>query len=179
MRTATTAHPSTRNQNNTLVVSRLLPVPLMLFPPTRPWQVRTRVDRAFVALADRHYSRRTPGKGNPIGPVKSLVLVAPDEAAAWATTWTKFPDDGLDAWRCSVFRNEGSNLSSVLIRAAMDLTAELWGDCPPDGWATYVDTAKVSGTNPGYCFKRAGWWLDRSYLPDRRRATLIRLRAAA
>lgn len=153
---------------------------LTLFASDRTWQVRGRADRAFVALADRHYSRRRPGHGNPVGPVESLVLVTPDESAAWATTWTRFPDDGLTAWRCSIFRNEGTALSSDLIREAMAITAELWGGrfpCP-DGWVTWVDAAKVASAHPGYCFKRAGWWLDKAYQPDRRRRTLIRLRAA-
>lgn len=152
---------------------------LTLFAPTRPWQIRGRNDRAFMALADRHYSRQSPGRGSPIGPVTHLVLVSPDESAVWASTWSEVPDDGLDAWRCSIFRNEGPALSSDLIRAAMEITAERWLgviSCA-DGWVTWVNTAKVASDNPGYCFKRAGWWLDRSYKPDRRRRSLIRLRA--
>ena len=147
-----------------------------------PWTVRRHTDGAACALADRHYSRRpsSVGSGKVGGPNRRLVLVTHDESAVWVTTWPQFPQDGMDAWRCSIFRNEGAGLSSSLIREAMDLTAELWSDGhPADGWSTYVDTRKVAGTNPGYCFKLAGWWLDRSYLPDRRRASLIRLKAAA
>jgi len=80
--------------------------------------------------------------------------------------------DGLDAWRCSIFRNEGAGLASELILEAMRLTYELWNDRPDDGWVTWVDTRKTPGPNHGYCFKRAGWRLDR----DWKHAYLIRLR---
>jgi hypothetical protein len=51
--------------------------------------------------------------------------------------------DGLDAWRCSIFRNEGAGLSSELIEAAMALTAGRWADRRADGGVTWIDTTKV------------------------------------
>lgn len=140
------------------------------------WQVRHRADRAALALADRHYSRKTPGCGRLGGPNRILVLITPCERAAWITEHAIHPPDGIDAYRCTLFRNEGAGLSSDLITAAMALTERLWGSWP-GGWVTWVDTAKVNSPNPGYCFLRAGWWRDRSYQPGRRRASLIRLRA--
>lgn len=147
--------------------------------PEMPWSKRGRTDGHAQALADRHYSRRTPGAScfTPAG--KALVLVTACGRATWATSWTQFPDDGLDAWRCTLFRNEGAGLSSGLILAAMALTAELWGEAPPDGWVTWIQTNKVRSTNPGYCFLKAGWWKDPTFQPDRRRKHTIRLRAAA
>lgn len=144
-----------------------------------PWTVRRRSDPAANAHADRHYSRRRPGVGRVAGPGRALVLVTLDERATWVSTWPAFNADGLNAWRCSIFRNEGAGLSSELIRTAMELTAGAWGEPPADGWATWVDTRKVASRNPGYCFKAAGWWLDRTYRPGRRQQHLIRLRAAA
>ncbi len=143
------------------------------------WQVRGKNDPAACALADRHYSRRRPGSGQIGPPGRKLVLVTPCERAVWLTHW---PDaalamDGLDCWRCSIFRNEAPAelLSSHLIRAAMDLTASLWAARPTTtpGWVTWVDPAKVASPNPGYCFKQAGWTLDRAWWHPR----LIRLRA--
>jgi hypothetical protein len=55
----------------------------------------------------------------------------------------------------------------------MALTAERWSDRPADGWLTWVDTTKVRSSNPGYCFKQAGWWVDREWAHPR----LVRLRA--
>lgn len=151
--------------------------PGRLFAIGGAWEVVRRSDPVVAALADRHYPRRARGCGRVGGPHRLIVLRSVDLAAGWITAYTVHPDDGLDAWRCTMFRNEGGGLSSALIREAMAITADLWGAAPPDGWLTYVDTAKVASPNPGYCFKRAGWRLDHTYRPDRRRRTLIRLRA--
>ena len=139
------------------------------------WQVRSKRDPAAMALFDRHYSRQKKGRGEVGPPGWKLVFVTPDEQAMWCTHWPEvaYVMDGLDAWRCSVFRNEGAGLSSSLILAAMALTEQMWTDRPRDGWVTWVDRTKVPGTNPGYCFKQAGWWLDREWTHRR----LIRLRA--
>ncbi len=139
------------------------------------WQVRSHRDPAALALADRHYSRRRPGSGQMGPPGRKLVLVTPCEQAVWLSHWP-YPHlalDGLDAWRCSIFRNEGAGLSSELIEAAMALTAKRWAGRPADGWLTWIDRTKVRSSNPGYCFKQAGWWLDRDWTHPR----LIRLRA--
>lgn len=87
-------------------------------------------------------------------------------------------DDGLDAFRCTMFRNEGPQLASDLIREAMRVTLERMPERPPDGWLTYIEPRHIASPNPGYCFKRAGWWRDRTYTPGYRQRHLIRLRAA-
>ena len=139
------------------------------------WQVRNRSDPAARALADRHYSRKTRGAPWIGPPGRVLVLVTPCERAVWLTHWPRadLALDGLDAWRCSIFRNEGAGLSSELIKAAMALTAKRWDGPPADGWITWIDTTKIRSAHPGYCFKQAGWTLDRTWSHPR----LIRLRA--
>jgi hypothetical protein len=141
------------------------------------WQVRSKADPAALALFDRHYSRQKPGRGEVGPPGRKLVLVSPCERALWCTHWpyAKLAMDGLDVYRCTVFRNEGAGLASELIIDAMAVTLDLWGAPPRDGWATWVDTRKVPGSNPGYCFKRAGWTLDREWM----HRYLIRLRFPA
>ena len=141
------------------------------------WQARSKRDPAAMALFDRHYSRQKVGRGEVGPPGRKLVFVSPDESAMWCTHWPRadLTLDHLDAWRCSVFRNEGPGLSSELIRAAMELTGVLWEQRPRDGWVTWVDTRRVASTNPGYCFKQAGWTLDRDWT----HRYLIRLRAQA
>jgi hypothetical protein len=141
------------------------------------WQVRGKADPAANALADRHYSRRRPGSGQVGPPGRKLVLVTPCERAVWLTHWPygHIALDRLDAWRCTIFRNEGAGLSSDLIRAAMGLTASLWSVRSRDGWVTWIDRTKVASANPGYCFKKAGWWIDRTWSHPK----LIRLRAEA
>jgi hypothetical protein len=64
--------------------------------------------------------------------------------------------NGLDGWTCTIFRNEGTRLSSELILAAeVELLSR--HDCGPSGLLTYVWDARVRSTNPGACFKAAGW----------------------
>jgi hypothetical protein len=109
-------------------------------------------------------------------PGRTLVLITPEGDAVWGTHW---PDaektlDGMDAWRCSIFRNESERLSSVLVLEAMERTAATWDDRPRDGWLTFVAKNKIRSTNPGYCFIKAGWWLDREWEHD----SLVRLRAS-
>ena len=142
------------------------------------WQVRNRLDPAANALADRHYSRRRPGSGQIGPPGRKLVLVTPCERAVWLTHWpyAHLALDGMDFWRCSIFRREeGAPLASDLIRAAMDVTARVWSDRPADGWCTWIDTRKVRHKrDPGRCYLKAGWWVDR----DWSHRYLVRLRAA-
>lgn len=160
--------------------SVVLPVPdvqPLLIPDGRLWRKTKRSDPIVNALADRHYPRRSIGCGTVGGPGEVVVLRSIDHDAGWITLYTKHPDDGLDCWRNTMFRNEGGLRSSTLILDAMSMTAELWGDCPPDGWVTYIDVDKVRRKrDPGRCYLRAGWYRDDTYAPDRRRASLIRLR---
>jgi hypothetical protein len=140
-----------------------------------PWQVRNAFDPAANALADRHYNRQQRGSGQVGPPGRKLVFVTHCERAVWVSHWP-YADlalDGLDAWRCTIFRNEGAGLSSDLIRAAMNLTALLWSGRPTEGWITWIDRRQVRSTNPGYCFKQAGWSIDRTW----QHPHLVRLRA--
>jgi hypothetical protein len=55
----------------------------------------------------------------------------------------------------------------------MTLTAQVWQQRPASGWLTWVEPAKIASPHPGYCFKQAGWTLDRAWSHPR----LVRLRA--
>lgn len=147
---------------------------LTVWPSTGAWLITTRSDPAVRALRDRHYSTKYPGGRTAGPPGRVVVLRTAIGDAAWITHYPapELALDGLDAWRCTLFRNEGTVLSSDLIHEAMAITARLW-PAPPDGWLTYVEPGKVRSANPGYCFLRAGWRRDRSWSHRR----LIRLRA--
>jgi hypothetical protein len=114
-----------------------------------------------AALADRHYSRRTKGSPQFMPPGQTLVLMTPrgDAVYGW---WRPDPSsgikqmNGLDGWTCTIFRNEGRVLSSTLILEAEVALAGRY-DCGPDGFITYVFDNKIRSTNPGCCFKAAGW----------------------
>lgn len=153
--------------------------------PGSSWQLTTRSDEAVRALRSRHYS--TFGStGRTVGPPgRVIILRTADGLAAWITHYPApaLALDGLDAWRCSLFRNEGPRRSSELILEAERLTRELWGDVsdfgerpwPRDGWITWIEPGKIRSMNPGFCFKVAGWTLDRTWTHPR----LVRLRKPA
>ena len=56
---------------------------------------------------------------------------------------------------CSIFRNESDCLSSELILQAEAWARRYW---PAMEWlSTYVNPRNIRSSNPGYCFKIAGW----------------------
>ena len=109
------------------------------------------------AIFRRHYSYRPYADGRDpakfVGPGQNMVLLTPDARALFV--WRKFISlDNQQGVNCSVFRNEGGGLSSVLILEAMRLA---WARWPGERLYTYVNALKIRGSNAGYCFKRAGW----------------------
>jgi hypothetical protein len=126
------------------------------------WQFVTKFDERACALADRHYSRRKPGSGQFMPPGQTIVLLSLDETAVFGW-WRPHPKsgirtmNGLDGWTCTIFRNEGPALSSAMIEDAEQAIVLRGHDVGPDGLLTYVWDKKVASTNPGYCFKRAGY----------------------
>lgn len=81
--------------------------------------------------------------------------------------------NGLDGWTCTIFRNEGRALSSELILAAERHLVSTGTSIGPDGLITYVWSAKVRSTNPGFCFQQAGW-RKRGLSADRRKVLLTK-----
>ena len=136
---------------------------LVLWPEeARVWSRVTKFDPRACSLADRHYSRRSPGSNQFMPPGETVVLLTPCARAVFGW-WRPHPRSGLCAWNglsgwvCTIFRNEGAGLSSLLILAAEVVLRELGRGCGPDGLLTYVWDARVRSTNPGRCFKAAGW----------------------
>lgn len=127
---------------------------------TAVWRRVKKFDKAAVALADRHYSRRTPGSPQFMPPGQTIVLLADRAVFGW---WRPDPAtgfkqmNGLDGWTCTIFRNESKRLSSELILAAEQELVKDGRGCGPDGMITYVWDKKVASANPGFCFKKAGW----------------------
>lgn len=140
------------------------------------WQRVTKFDPRAAALADRHYSRRKIGSPQFMPPGQTLVLLT-DDALAVFGWWRPHPAsglqamNGLDGWTCTIFRNEGPALSSELVLGAEAALLETGVDVGPDGLLTYVFDAKIRSTNPGYCFKLAGWKV-RGRSADRRKTLL-------
>ena len=121
------------------------------------WTLTWRADPEVAAMADRHYSRKTPGAAQFTPPGRVLVLKTP--TACWATSWPRFGPEV--EWKggliCTLFRNEGDVLSSELIREALAATRWTWPDSLEHGMWTFIDPRRVRSRNPGYCFKAAGF----------------------
>lgn len=116
-------------------------------------------DPRAADIFSRHYSKyhyRDGRKSMRIcGPGQHMVLMTVDCRALWV--WRKFmmpSKDGQVGVCCSVFRNEGEVLSSLLIREACELAEARW---PGERQYTYIAPTKIRSTNPGYCFKLCGF----------------------
>lgn len=125
------------------------------------WERVKKFDKAACALADRHYSRRKVGSPQFMPPGQTIVLRY-DEAAVFGW-WRPDPKsgikamNGLDGWTCTIFRNESDVLSSLLILDAERDLVRYADDIGPSGLITYVGDKRVKSSNPGACFKKAGW----------------------
>lgn len=134
--------------------ARLFARPLL--PSCVFWCAARVADPAGYALARRHYSakkNRRPKQRQFVGSGEKLVLMSPWDDALFV--WRKFIDDsGQQGVNCAIFRNEGYEQSSAMIREADALAWERW---PGERHYTYVDGREVQSSNPGYCFLKAGW----------------------
>ncbi len=128
-----------------------------------------------------HYSRRTPGSKTFTGVGQEIVLVSARGDAVWACVRQRTPSargtgtsrgrkGAADPsprfiWRNMLFRNLGPSLSSELIKSALQRTYEEWirryGALPAERLRTEIGIASVRSSNPGYCYKLAGWIPDR------------------
>ena len=126
---------------------------------TSAWVVVERNHPSARALADRHYSRQTIGAVDFMPPGRTFVLVTRCELAVWGVVENLDPA-GTVRWRCSIFRNEGHDRSSDLIREATAMSFDYWRSRwgAPCHLTTEIDATKVRRKrDPGRCFLRAGW----------------------
>jgi len=131
--------------------------------------------------AGPHYSRRTPGSKTFTGVGQEIVLVSECGRAVWACVRQKTPSargtggsrgrDGTPdpnsryIWRNMLFRNLGAGLSSDLIRSATDETYSRWieryGELPAERLRTEIGINEIRSSNPGCCYRKAGWVKDK------------------
>jgi len=130
--------------------------------PGRHWYSVKDGDPRAAALYERHYScvnvraRKRTGDKRIAGMGEKLILLTSDCKALFG--WRRFtrgPDlAGQEGVCCFVFRNEGDVLSSELILEAEQAAWQRW---PGERLFTYINPARIQSSNPGYCFKVAGW----------------------
>ncbi len=121
------------------------------------WWLTKDGDVDCLALYQRHYSRYRYADGRTpklfVGPGEKVVLRTEAGDACWV--WRKFIDDsGQTGINCAIFRNESRHRSSDLVSQADRIADCLW---PHSRHYTYVNAARIKSTNPGCCFKKAGW----------------------
>lgn len=125
------------------------------------WHLSHRADPRALPLADRHYNRQKPGSPQFVPPGRCLVLLTEEADALWVSSWPfaeYVKHAWAGAWVCSCFRNESTHLSSELIREAVAATRAFWGEPPPLGMVSFVDTTKTRRKrDPGRCYRKAGW----------------------
>lgn len=140
------------------------------------WTITNKADQRPRLLADRHYTRQTPGHPMWTRPGYNLILYLEQRngrAASfcwWRPKWESGirgteRKDKLRCIECALFRNETRYRSSDLIRDAVDMVLgwERAIDVAiPDGLITGVSgtaTAggRAPGSPPGMCFIMAGW----------------------
>lgn len=125
------------------------------------WHLSNRAEPRAARIADRHYTRQKPGARQFVPPGRCLVLITPQADALWVSSWPfaeYVKHAWAGAWICTLFRNESPRLSSALIRQAVAATRWAWGDPPPLGLVTFIDTEKTRRKrDPGRCFRRAGF----------------------
>jgi hypothetical protein len=131
--------------------------------PDQYWYAIKDADPRGRYLYERHYSclslttrRKRKNRRNRnhfVGPGEKLVLLTADSLALFV--WRKFIDQsGQQGVNCAIFRNESQLLSSQLILEAEQIAWQKW---PGSRLYTYVNPRAIRSTNPGYCFKIAGW----------------------
>lgn len=125
-------------------------------------------DPRLMGMHRRHYSRRDPTRPRltrqMIGPGESLALLTTDSRACFVWRFSRYRRDSQEGVECTIFRNEGPELSSRLIVAAV---ARAWERWPGARLFTFVEPSKIRRISerhrrarpPGYCFLQAGWTL--------------------
>lgn len=138
-----------RCDSGMVCVMSLLPFTDTLIPSHR-------ADPELCMLADRHYTRQKIGSPQFMPPGRTLVLRDAAGTAVFGWLWC-LPGlryDKQEGYCCTIFRNESRRRSSELILEAETAAVNKWGR---NRMFTYVDASKVTSSNPGYCFKMAGW----------------------
>lgn len=128
----------------------------MLLPFSDALVVTTHFDAECAMLADRHYSRRTPGARQFLYSGRKIVIRDNEGLLVFGWIWP-YEEMRLDAqtgYNCAIFRNESTRLSSEVILECERIAVGRWG---PNRGFTYVKPSAIRSTNPGFCFKKAGW----------------------
>lgn len=120
------------------------------------WWLTKDGDLSVRDLYRRHYSSRKSKRTSDlvVGPGDKIVLRSADGDAAFVWRRSEHRRDKQQGVECTLFRNEGPHLSSLLIRQADAIADRVW---PGLRHYTFVDAEAVRAEVAGYCFRRAKW----------------------
>lgn len=153
-----------------------------------------------------HYSRRSPGSKTFTGVGQEIVLLHESLAAVWACVRQKTParrgsgasrdrsgapdPDARWIWRNLLFRrfDECPIPAALLVVTATASTFVFWrekyGTLPEERLRTEIGIADVRSTNPGACYRIAGYTHDRDvrgkcylWAPEERESALPEIEA--
>ena len=144
----------------------------------RYWNRISDADPRAVSLYERHYSflNRHNFKARPrhsragiggAGSKFALLTTSGDALFVWRYFLPHKLIDPTGKFTgpfCTVFRNEGTYRSSLMILEAEEWA---WWKWPGETLHTFVDPASVASLNPGYCFKKAGWQRRKDFITIR------------
>ena len=141
-----------------------------------PWEVIRKGDVRGRILADKHYTRQTPGHPMWTRPGYNFCLYCEDTKGGavfvwWRPKWEADIErkDKLRCLECTIFRNETNWLSSDLVKVAVvalesvEAKLELHHENPAKLMlitgvgSTKTIRGRSSKSLPGACFRYAGW----------------------
>lgn len=128
------------------------------------WIEKRDGDESCRTIFERHYSRRVYRDGRKpkqfLGPGVKKPLLMADGQSVFAFR-KHISDDGQTGVNIAIFRREGGELASEMIKQAVALARAKWW--PTERFYTYIDPRKVRPTMfrgyPvfGWCFYKAGF----------------------
>lgn len=137
--------------------------PFIPFQISGPWIQIHDGNKYALDIYSRHYSKYHYKDGRTVnrfvGPGERIVLLSQCGRALFV--WRKFKSmDNQIGINCSVFRNE-TEIPNKLNSSTLIIEAEqiAWARWPEQRLYTYINPKRIKSTNPGYCFKKAGWKL--------------------
>lgn len=131
---------------------------MRLFHDNFYWTTIADGNKQAMALFKKHYTfkerKQKKNAGRFAGPGERIVLLSTDGKALFVWRKELYRKDDQTGVNCAVFRNEGKILSSELILQAEEIAWQRW---PGARLFTFINARKIKSTNPGYCYKKAGW----------------------
>ena len=120
------------------------------------WTPVSQCDPRLVSLFRSHYSCKNPTtrRVNAGGGRTSCLLHGPTgEDAAWVWSFQRYGHLAGVAYNMFFRRVKGARASDLIVAAETFIPPDLL----PIVGVSFVDCTKVRSSNPGFCFREAGW----------------------